>query len=73
MAMSYIRSARANMVVPVESIMAITAVINPDNSYSFRYCSDVAGTTSIYIDLTSYPDPTSALQAGYNALVIELP
>lgn len=73
MAQGYIRSARLNTVVPIDAIQCIGAPINPDNSFSFAYYSDFKGTQLIYIDQTPYTTQLEALQAGYNALVIELP
>lgn len=73
MAQGYIRSARMNTIVPIDAIQCISAIINPDNTYSFKYSTDVNGQNGVYIDLTTYPTPIQALQQGYNALVIELP
>lgn len=73
MAQGYIRSARSNTVVPIDAIACISAPINPDNTFSFKYSADFAGQQQIYLDTATYATQLEALQAGYNALVIELP
>jgi hypothetical protein len=73
MACAYFRSARANTVIPISAIQCISATINPDNTYSFRFTSDVGGQNTLFLSLDTFPDPVSALEAGYNTLVIELP
>lgn len=70
---AYVRNQRSNLVVPVSAIMCISAPINPDNTYSYKYSSDVNGQNTIYLSTTTYPDAVTALEAGYNNLVIELP
>jgi hypothetical protein len=68
-----LRNPNSGFMIAADQVVAITAVQNPDNSYSYQIFTTTSTYQSpAYQSTATFPDPVSAEQAAYNIFVIEL-
>lgn len=72
MAQAYVRNQTSGLIICVDQIAAITAIINPDNTYSYQLFLVGNLQQPVYTSPSTYPDPIAAVQFAYNQFVIEL-